>query len=113
VATPDIEERMSDADEFKETFYREALFERTAWLAPAQLRLLKRGASAWKKSNPGADIDHEVARSLLDEGPSMQQIAIDRAVSLLCQKKLIDGEKGADAARNLLLSDPVLSKYLA
>jgi hypothetical protein len=114
VATPDVEERMANAEEFKETFYREALFERTAWLSPTQLRLLKRRAVAWQKSNPGSEINLEVARSLLEGVPSMQEIAIERIVELLRQKKILDSEAGTDvAARNVLLSDPTLSKLLS
>jgi hypothetical protein len=113
VATPDVEEKMANAGEFKEAFYKEALFENTAWLAPAQLKLLKKSAAAWQRSNPGAAIDTDAARALLEEVPSIQEIAIERAVSLLCQKKIIDSTTGADvAARNLLLSDPVLNKLI-
>lgn len=111
VATPDIEEKMPDADDFKEAFYQEALFEKTAWLSPHQLRVLKKRASDWRKSNPGVQLNEEVARDLLDQVPTMQEIAVDRAIDLLCQKKILDREAGVDiAARNLLLSDPMLSK---
>jgi len=114
VATPDVEERMANAEEFKETFYKEALFERTAWLSPSQLRLLKKRAAAWQKSNPGVEMDMDVARSLLEEVPSMQQIAIERVIELLCQKKILASTTGTDeAARNVLLSDPVLGKLLS
>lgn len=114
VATPDVEEKIANADEFKEAFYKEALFENTAWLSPAQLRVLKQLTNNWKKSHPGTTLDAETARTLLDDVPSVQQIAVERAVDLLRQKKILDPSTGADlAARNVLLSDAVLSKLLS
>jgi hypothetical protein len=114
IATPDVEERMANAEEFKEAFYQEALFERTAWLSPQQLRELKTRTKAWKKKNPGREIDLETARALLDEVPTMQEIAVQRAVELLCQKKILDTATGEDVtARNVLLSDPVLAKLIS
>lgn len=114
VATPDVEEKMPDAEDFKEAFYREALFESTAWLSPPQLKVLKQRAISWKKANPGEELGEQTARDLLQGVPTIQEIAIDRTIDLLRQKKLLDATVGEDAAaRNVLLSDPFLGKLFS
>jgi hypothetical protein len=113
VATPDVEEIIDGADEFKEAFYREVLLDRTAWLSSHQLKELKNLVAAWKKDNPSASIDETLGRQLLEQVPSVKSIAVSRVVQLLTDAKILDKSSGQpNAVRNILMSDVFLGKLV-
>lgn len=114
VATPDVEEEMDGAEEFKETFYREALLDRTAWLNPPQLRELKDLVKRWRKAKPGEILDEDAAKQILEEVPSNKELAVGRILKLLVEAKIVEGGSAGEAsARNLLLSDQYLGKLFS
>ena len=113
IGTPDIEEQMPEAEKYKETFYEEALFGKTAWLSSYQLRLLKASVREWKSQNPGKPLDAESGKSLLDKLPSDAEIIIDRVANVLQTNGLLgDESKNVTEARNILLGDVFLNKLL-
>jgi hypothetical protein len=113
VATPDVEEIIDGADEFKEAFYREVLLDHTAWLSSHQLKELKTLVAAWKRDNPSASMDETLGRQLLEQVPSVKAIAVSRIVQLLTDAKILDKSTGQpNAVRNILMSDVFLGKLV-
>jgi len=111
VGTPDLEEKIADAEEYKERFYVEALFDKTAWLSAQQFRRLRGLIREWRRENPGVEIDVNIAHRLLEKVPTNQEILADRAVELLEQNELIDRVEH-ERARTLLRNDTFIAKLI-
>ena len=109
IGTPDVEERIPNATEYKESFYESALFNRTAWLSYAQYHQLKEVIREWTKLNPEKALTSETAKELLEKLHRDEQFIVDRVVKLLSEQNLIASEEDVvNAIRNLLLSDQYL-----
>ncbi len=114
VATPDIEEKLSDPEEYKRRFYSEVLYGQTAWLTSLQYKMLKSKVVEWKKENPGVALDEGTARALIDQVPPDMEILADRIVNQFVQSKLI--EKKDDVvmkAKNLIANDRLIQRVVS
>jgi hypothetical protein len=113
VGTPDIEEKIPDAEKYKENFYEEVLFGRTAWLSSAQFKALKSLVRAWRVEHPGENLDADTAKEMLESQlPTDFELVVDRVASLLSGADLIGGAATSNAVRNVLLSDKYLEKLI-
>lgn len=106
IGTPDFEEFEADPDAFKNEFFQDSIYGRTAWLTPAQLRRLKQLAQAWKRDNESREITEPIARDLISQIPESIDMVAERAVSLLVQNGLMpSGEGNVNRAANVLRND--------
>jgi hypothetical protein len=113
VATPDIEEKIADGDDYKSAFGKEALHGYTAWLTSNQFKALKTKVSQWRLANPGADLTVEVATDLLLTVPKDVDFVADRAVSVLRDSGLLPkDQESLQKARNALQSDTNLQRLI-
>ncbi|NEW95461.1 hypothetical protein [Rhodopseudomonas sp. BR0G17] len=109
VGTPDIEEHVANPQAYKEKFYDETLFQRTAWLSTGQFEQLREIVRYWSKLNPAIRINEEIAQEILTQLPSDQQLIIERVIALLHDANLLGSEA---EARNVLLNDVYLQNAL-
>jgi len=113
IATPDIEERVSDPDKYKESFYEEVLFNKTVWLTPAQLRELKKRTSIWQRENPSQTLDENMAKDLIKDLPQSINLISQRILEILMQGKIIANDSGSlNAARKLIENDRSLERLI-
>ena len=89
VATPDIEELLSEPEVYKAAFYDETLYNRTAWLSPAQFRHLKKLVQAWRKDNPHAQLDLVAAQAIIDNIPEDVTFVAERVFAVLSESGLV------------------------
>jgi hypothetical protein len=113
VATPDVEEKIADAEEYKSAFGEEVLHGYTAWLTSIQFRELKKKVSLWRKANPGVDLTVAVATELLRTVPQDLEIVAERAVSVLRDSGLLPKDSETlQRARTSLQSDTNLQRLI-
>lgn len=107
VGTPDIEDHMEDAAlAYKSSFFDEVLHRRTAWLSPSQIRELKKLVSKWHRDNPNKEMTSEDARNILEAVPEDIELVARRAVSILQNSKLLEGDGAVfERARTAIAND--------
>lgn len=113
IGTPDIDDHLPNAAEYKAAFFEDVLHKHTAWLSPAQIKELRNKIKAWKSDNSDREMTEEVARALLSSIPDDFSMAVHRAIKLLTDNKIIpDNHADIDQARKLLLNDVNLKKLI-
>lgn len=117
VGTPDIEERMTDPEGFKQDFFEKAVFGSSAWLSPEQHKTLKNLLKVWKSENKGKSISAGEFQAIVNKVPSDQELFATRAAKVLADGGVISSDQATlERARNLLVNDAALlklAKYLA
>jgi hypothetical protein len=113
VGTPDIEEKLDNAEEYKREFFRDSLEPRAIWLSTAQFRLFNKAVSNWKRNNPGQSPSLEIIIELVGKLEKDMELISDRAVAALQEAGVFkpDGELRA-RARNVLINDPALQRLI-
>jgi hypothetical protein len=113
VGTPDIEEHMSEADDYKSRFYEEALNSKAIWLSNIQYKQFAAELKKWQKANRGKEADFnqllEIARNA---GNDMDYIA-ERIIESLENNEIISLDPEAkEKAKNVIRNDDGLISIL-
>lgn len=109
VGTPDIEEQSPNADQIKEQFLEDLLYDKCAWLNSLQVQKLKSLISEWEVQNPGQVLHEPIAYELLGQVPDPADILAEKIADKLLKAGLIK-EKGREATLNLLRNDVSLKQ---
>lgn len=113
VATPDIEEHVEDVQAYKRQFFDEVLFGETAWLTPAQFKILKEKLMQWRRANPDAAIDRASAQKLVADLPTDVEVLANRVVEQLLQNKILDRDEAKlQRARSIIANDRVIRQMI-
>jgi hypothetical protein len=113
IGTPAIEEKIEEPVVYKDKFFQEVLYERSAWLSSRQKTPLKKKLKEWEKDHPGEVIDATRLEGMLDELPDDVTMVVTRVLQLLTNKNYVSA-KPADqaAAANILINDPALRSII-
>ena len=113
VATPDVEEKIDDFENYKSAYGEEALHGYTAWLTSMQFKALKKTVAQWRRANLQADLTMEVATELLKTVPEDVEFIANRAVDVLRDLGLLPNDQDTlKKARNSLRSDTNLQRLI-
>lgn len=116
VGTIDLIEKYDKSfdEKFKEKFAEEVLFPEIVWYHQSQVNKLKKLIGKWKKDNPDQTIDEAVAKNLLKEVPTLEDMLAERVTEMLVQNRLLrnDSPDIAKEVRNLLGNNNLIQQLL-
>jgi len=114
IATPAIEEKIAEPVVYRDKFFKQVLYDKSAWLTPRQKSLLKTELKEWEKSHPAEVIDAATLEGMLDELPDDVSMVVTRVLQLLTNKSYVSPKPEVQAAAaNILINDPALKSIIS
>jgi hypothetical protein len=113
VGTPDIEEKMPDAEAYKRRFYEDSLSSRALWLSNLQYKIFSSEVKKWQKVNPGKEATIAELLQIAETLESDMDFIASRIIHTLEDSKILclDDESRAKA-KNVIRNDEGLLSIL-